>query len=177
MADNGSTETGGLSRRRLLGTAGATGLAIGAAGGGAAGYAAASSSGPSSSGSGGSGTGLVAIGAEQVMFHGKHQPGITTPMQSRGHLVAFDLKAGAGRKEAAALLRRWSKAAERLMAGDPVDDDTAVARDAGPSSLSVTFGFGASFFALYGAPEAAPGRPGAAAGLLLRPPGQGAQQR
>ncbi|MEU6677173.1 iron uptake transporter deferrochelatase/peroxidase subunit [Streptomyces sp. NPDC046925] len=136
MADNG------ISRRRLLGTAGATGLALGAAGG-AAGYAAAPSEASEESGA----ASLTSLGANEVMFHGKHQPGITTPLQSRGHLVAFDLAAGAGRKEAAALLRRWSAAAERLMAGKaPAGEDTDVARDAGPSSLSVTFGFGRSFF-------------------------------
>jgi dye decolorizing peroxidase len=81
------------------------------------------------------------------MFHGKHQPGITDGLQARGHLVAFDLAAGAGRKEAAALLRRWSETARRLMAGEPsAHDDTDVARDAGPSSLTITFGFGHSFF-------------------------------
>ncbi len=85
------------------------------------------------------------------MFHGKHQPGITTALQARGHLVAFDLAAGAGRKEAAALLRRWSTTAQRLMAGEAAaQDDTDVARDAGPSSLTVTFGFGNSFFARTG---------------------------
>jgi dye decolorizing peroxidase len=81
------------------------------------------------------------------MFHGKHQPGITTALQARGHLVAFDLAAGAGRREAAALLRRWSATAQRLMAGEAAaHGDTDVARDAGPSSLTVTFGFGHSFF-------------------------------
>jgi dye decolorizing peroxidase len=85
------------------------------------------------------------------MFHGKHQSGITTALQARGHLVAFDLAAGAGRKEAAALLRRWSTTAQRLMAGEAAtQDDTDVARDAGPSSLTVTFGFGNSFFARTG---------------------------
>lgn len=85
------------------------------------------------------------------MFHGKHQPGITTALQARGHLVAFDLAAGAGRKEAAALLRRWSTTAQRLMAGQAAaQNDTDVARDAGPSSLTVTFGFGNSFFARTG---------------------------
>ncbi|MGW0534705.1 iron uptake transporter deferrochelatase/peroxidase subunit [Streptomyces sp. NPDC003032] len=146
MTDNG------ISRRRLLGTAGATGLALGAAGG-AVGYATAPSSGASdaSGSSGSSKAALASLGTDEVMFHGKHQSGITTPMQSRGHLTAFDLAAGAGRKEAAALLRRWSATAERLMAGEPAGgDDTAVARDAGPSSLSVTFGFGASFFARAG---------------------------
>ncbi|MEU5078198.1 MULTISPECIES: iron uptake transporter deferrochelatase/peroxidase subunit [Streptomyces] len=128
--------TSGVSRRALLGTAGATGLALGAAGG-AVGYAAA----PAGA------TPLTALGAGRAMFHGKHQPGITEGLQARGHLVAFDLVPGAGRKEAAALLRRWSVTAERLMAGEPAPhDDTDVARDAGPSSLTVTFGFGRSFF-------------------------------
>ncbi|MFF7095897.1 iron uptake transporter deferrochelatase/peroxidase subunit [Streptomyces rubradiris] len=138
--DTPATEPGarpsGVSRRALLGTAGATGLVLGAAGG-AVGYAAA----PAGA------TPLTALGAGRAMFHGKHQPGITEGLQARGHLVAFDLVAGAGRKEAAALLRRWSATAERLMAGEPAPhDDTDVARDAGPSSLTVTFGFGHSFF-------------------------------
>ncbi|MFJ3335534.1 iron uptake transporter deferrochelatase/peroxidase subunit [Streptomyces sp. NPDC086766] len=126
----------GLSRRRLLGTAGATGLVLGAAGG-AVGYAAA----PSGA------VPLTSLGSGRAMFHGKHQPGITDALQARGHLVAFDLAAGAGRKEAAALLRRWSATAERLMAGEAAaSGDTDVARDAGPSSLTITFGFGHGFF-------------------------------
>lgn len=133
---------GAISRRRLIGTAGATGLALGAAGG-AAGYAAAPSADQTVS--------LSSLGADEVMFHGKHQPGITTALQARGHLVAFDLTAGAGRREAAALLRRWSATAQRLMAGEAAgSEDTDVARDAGPSSLTVTFGFGHSFFARTG---------------------------
>jgi dye decolorizing peroxidase len=84
-------------------------------------------------------------------FHVKHQAGITEGLQSCGHLVAFDLAAGSGRKEAAALLRRWSDTAQRLMAGEAAaHDDTDVARDAGPSSLTLTFGFGHSFFARTG---------------------------
>lgn len=126
----------GISRRRLLGTAGATGLVLGAAGG-AVGYEAA----PAGA------TPLTSLGADRAMFHGKHQPGITEGLQARGHLVAFDLAAGASRKEATALLRRWSTTAQRLMAGEAAaQDDTDVARDAGPSSLTITFGFGHSFF-------------------------------
>ncbi|CAM5412790.1 iron uptake transporter deferrochelatase/peroxidase subunit [Streptomyces albus] len=140
----------GVSRRRLLGTAGAagaTGLVLGA-GGGAAGYAATRPDEPAA---------LTTVGATEAMFHGKHQPGITTPLQARGHLVAFDLAAGAGRKEAAALLRRWSAVAKELMAGRPAaggpggpGHDTGIALDAGPSSLTVTFGFGRTFFARTG---------------------------
>ncbi|MDT0395495.1 MULTISPECIES: iron uptake transporter deferrochelatase/peroxidase subunit [Streptomyces] len=126
----------GISRRRLLGTAGATGLVLGAAGG-AVGYASA----PAGA------TPLTSVGDSQVPFHVKHQPGITQPLQARGHLIAFDLAPGAGRKEVAALLRRWSDTARRLMAGEPsAQDDTGVAGDAGPSSLTLTFGFGHSFF-------------------------------
>lgn len=140
----------GVSRRRLLGTAGAagaTGLVLGA-GGGAAGYAATRPEEPAA---------LTTVGATEAMFHGKHQPGITTPLQARGHLVAFDLTAGAGRKEAAVLLRRWSAVAKELMAGRPAaggpdgpGHDTGIALDAGPSSLTVTFGFGRTFFARTG---------------------------
>ncbi|PNV33799.1 deferrochelatase/peroxidase EfeB [Streptomyces sp. DH-12] len=130
----------GISRRRLLGTAGAAGLVLGAAGG-AVGYAAA----PSGA------TPLTSVGATRVPFHVRHQPGITDPLHSRGHLVAFDLMPGAGRKEAAALLRRWSDTARRLMAGEfDAQGDSDVARDAGPSSLTLTFGFGHSFFARTG---------------------------
>ncbi|MFI6021139.1 iron uptake transporter deferrochelatase/peroxidase subunit [Streptomyces sp. NPDC051287] len=135
-----SPPAAGLSRRALLGSAGAGGLVLGAAGAGV-GYAAA----PAQA------TPLTSVGSDRAMFHGKHQPGITEGLQARGHLVAFDLAAGAGRKEAAALLRRWSTTAERLMAGEAMtQDDTDVARDAGPSSLTVTFGFGNSFFSRTG---------------------------
>ncbi|MFB6501567.1 MULTISPECIES: iron uptake transporter deferrochelatase/peroxidase subunit [unclassified Streptomyces] len=137
---------GAISRRRLLGSAGAagaTGLVLGAAGG-ATGYAATRPDEP---------TALTSVGSTEVMFHGKHQPGITTPLQARGHLVAFDLVPGAGRKEAIALMRRWSDTARRLMTGEPAGGaaegathDTGIALDAGPSSLTVTFGFGRTFF-------------------------------
>ncbi|KPC61299.1 peroxidase [Streptomyces chattanoogensis] len=131
-----------LSRRRLLGTvgaAGAAGLVAGGAGG-AIGAAATHDSAPRA---------LTTIGSTKVAFRparDRHQAGITTPLQASGHLVAFDLAPGSGRKEAAALLRRWSRTAEELMAGRRPDADTGVALDAGPSSLTVTFGLGHSFF-------------------------------
>ncbi|WTB19323.1 iron uptake transporter deferrochelatase/peroxidase subunit [Streptomyces sp. NBC_00829] len=129
-----------ISRRRLIGTvgaAGAGGLLLGAAGGAAA-HAVASGDAPAT---------LATVGSTGVPFHGTHQAGITTPLQARGHLIAFDLAPGAGRKEAAALMRRWSTLASELMAGRAAGDgDTGVALDAGPSSLTVTFGFGRTFF-------------------------------
>ncbi|OEU96046.1 iron uptake transporter deferrochelatase/peroxidase subunit [Streptomyces oceani] len=136
MTDDDTT----FSRRRLLGTvgaAGATGIALGATGG-VAGAAVTRDDPP---------TDLATVGSTAVAFHGRHQSGIVTPQQAAGQLVAFDLTPAAGRKEAAALLRRWSRAAERMMAGDPPDGDhSGVALDAGPSSLTVTFGFGRGFF-------------------------------
>ncbi|APE22784.1 MULTISPECIES: iron uptake transporter deferrochelatase/peroxidase subunit [Streptomyces] len=145
MTENDNLE---ISRRRLLGTvgaAGAAGLVIGAAGG--AGVSAAVSGDGTAAGTGAGGApALTTVGATEVMFHGKHQAGITDPLQSRGHLIAFDLAPGAGRKEAIALLRRWSVSAKALMAGKAPAGDTGVALDAGPSSLTVTIGFGRTFF-------------------------------
>ncbi|MFV2117797.1 iron uptake transporter deferrochelatase/peroxidase subunit, partial [Streptomyces sp. Act-28] len=93
------------------------------------------------------GPALTTVGSARVPFRGAHQAGIVQPPQARGHLVAFDLAPGAGREEAVALMRRWSAAAESLMAGEPAGEaDSGVARDAGPCSLTVTFGFGATFF-------------------------------
>ncbi|MGW9170366.1 iron uptake transporter deferrochelatase/peroxidase subunit [Streptomyces decoyicus] len=134
-----------FSRRRLLGTvgaAGAAGLVVGGAGG-----ALGASAGQS--GAQDAAKAVTTIGSTEVPFRparAEQQAGITTPLQATGHLVAFDLAPGADRKAAAALLRRWSRTAEELMAGHTPNADTGVALDAGPSSLTVTFGFGPSFF-------------------------------
>ncbi|MFK0049067.1 iron uptake transporter deferrochelatase/peroxidase subunit [Streptomyces sp. NPDC090741] len=135
-----------ISRRRLLGTvgaAGAAGLALGATGGALV----HSAFDDSPAGASGSAGGLSSLGATHVAFQGEHQAGITTPLQAKGHVLAFDLAPGAGRKEAAALMRRWSDTARLLMAGQPASsEDSGIALDAGPSSLTITFGFGHSFF-------------------------------
>ncbi|MFG2084740.1 MULTISPECIES: iron uptake transporter deferrochelatase/peroxidase subunit [unclassified Spirillospora] len=127
----------GLSRRRLLGAAGAAG---------AAGLAAGGLTGASRNWTGDDEVPLSTVGGTAVPFHGRHQAGITTPAQACGHLVAFDLRPGADRGGAAALMRRWSAAAEAMTAGRPPAGDDHIALDAGPSSLTVTFGFGRSFF-------------------------------
>ena len=176
----GQASVARVSRRRLLGTAGAAGaagLALGAVGG-ATGYAA---------GRPAEATALTTVGTGSVPFHGAHQPGITTPMHARGHLIAFDLAPGAGRKEAAALLRRWSASARAMMAGEPAGNhagggaggghDTGIALDAGPSSLTVTFGFGRSVLRPYRPGRAPARRPGSAARLLRRSTRRRPQQR
>ncbi|MFD9302672.1 iron uptake transporter deferrochelatase/peroxidase subunit [Streptomyces sp. NPDC060048] len=136
-----------ISRRRLLGTvgaAGAAGLALGATGGA---LVHAAATGSQTACAGGSAGTLASIGSTRITFEGAHQAGITTPLQAKGHVLAFDLAPGAGRTEAAALMRRWSDTARRLTAGEsaPVAD-SGIALDSGPSSLTVTFGFGHSFF-------------------------------
>jgi dye decolorizing peroxidase len=138
-------EPNGVSRRRLVstvGAAGATGLAVGATGGAVA-QAAARDDGKAP-------TPLASAGTTRVPFHGKHQAGITTPLQAFGLLLAFDLVPGARRKQAAALMKRWSRTARELMANESTADPTGIALDAGPCSLSVTFGFGRSFFSRTG---------------------------
>lgn len=128
----------GVSRRRVLGAAGvggAAGLTLGGVGG-AAGHVLATGDTPAE---------LASVGSTAVMFHGKHQAGITTPLQACGHLAAFDLAPGADRRAAAGLMRRWTRAAAAMAEGRTPDDDNQIALDAGPSSLTVTFGFGASF--------------------------------
>jgi dye decolorizing peroxidase len=149
----GAKDVREISRRRLLGTAGAAGAAglVAGAAGGAAGYAAADGSAPAP---------LTSVGATAVPFHGTaaapEQAGITTALPPRGQLIAFDLAPGAGRKEAIALPRRWSGAAEAMTAGRAPDGDDQIALDAGPASLTVTFGFGHGFFGRTGLADRVP---------------------
>ena len=124
----------GFSRRSLLGGAGA-GLVAGAAGGIAVGRPARTA--PAAAGPGGG----------QIPFHGARQAGIVEPQQARVHLAAFDLAAGAGRGGLRTLLERWSQTASRLTRGEAATEhESQVAADAGPCSLTVTFGFGATLF-------------------------------
>jgi dye decolorizing peroxidase len=95
-------------------------------------------------------TALTTVGSAHIPFEGVRQAGIVQPAQARGHLAAFDLVPGADRGTAAALLRRWSDAVREMTRAEhpaaPAAYDDQVAYDAGPSSLTVTFGFGRSFF-------------------------------
>lgn len=141
-ADRSGAPDAAVSRRRLLGSVGAAGVAGLVAGGGAGTAAAvAARSEP---------TALSSVGAGHIPFEGARQAGIVQPAQARAHLVAFDLAPGADRKAAAGLLRRWSDAVREMTRADrpatPAAYDDQVADDAGPSSLTVTFGFGRSFF-------------------------------
>ncbi|MFD3778259.1 Dyp-type peroxidase domain-containing protein [Streptomyces sp. NPDC058612] len=104
--------------------------------------------------------------AKTVPFHGRHQAGILHPRQAHARLAAFDFGARTDRGRAAALLLRWSTAAERLTRGEPVGEelsppgsratDTGAARGVGPASLTLTFGLGSTFFDRVGMASARP---------------------
>jgi deferrochelatase/peroxidase EfeB len=132
-----------MSRRRLFGYAGA-GVALAGAGA-AVGY------GVGSSGSSPSGPGVVP-------FRDVHQAGIVTPAQDRLHFVALDLTS-TDRAEVQRMLQKWTTAAERMTLGQETAENGAVGlnkyappADTGEalglpaSSLTLTVGFGASFF-------------------------------
>lgn len=134
----------GVSRRGLLGLAGA-GAALSAAGF-AGGRATASEPDPD--------PGPVA--SDSYPFHGAHQAGIVTPAQDRLHFAAFDLTTD-NREDLVALLTAWTAAAVELTAGRPVGgdptsydsppNDTGEADGLHASRLTLTFGFGPSLFA------------------------------
>ncbi|MFE3760544.1 Dyp-type peroxidase [Streptomyces sp. NPDC059104] len=142
-----------LRRRALLGAGGLAALAAGGAALAAGDPAVRAPAGPPA----------------PVPFHGPHQAGILTPRQPYARLAALDLAPGADRARAAALLRAWTAAAERMSRGEAPGDtaaDTGVALGGGPASLTVTFGFGAGFFERVGL---GPARPGALAPLPAFP--------
>jgi deferrochelatase/peroxidase EfeB len=143
------TNTGraSVSRRGLLGAAGAgiVGLAAGAAGGYALGT---EETAPSPQ----------APGTRTYPFYGAHQAGILTPVQDRLHFAAFDVITNS-RSELVQLLKEWTVAAARMTRGfsagevGPTSgpygappDDTGEAIGLPPAGLTITFGFGPTLF-------------------------------
>jgi deferrochelatase/peroxidase EfeB len=139
-----------LSRRGLLGLAGAgvVGLGVGVAGDRGVLAAAASMT---STGSTTSNT--------SYPFHGTHQSGIVTPAQDRLHFAAFDMSSTASRADLIELLQDWSAAAALMSQGKPVGEfgavdgpydappeDTGEALDLPTGGLTITFGFGPTLF-------------------------------
>ncbi len=136
----------GLSRRKLFGAAGVTAAVVGAASAGAlAGRASAADATPG---------GLD----RPVPFRGERQAGIITPAQDRMHFCAFDVTTDS-RADVVAMLKEWTGMAERMTAGhEAVHDgavglnpyappsDTGEALGLAASQLTLTIGFGPSFF-------------------------------
>jgi deferrochelatase/peroxidase EfeB len=92
-------------------------------------------------------------GAVRHAFHGAHQSGVTTPVQSHLAMAAFDVVGSRGDLEA--LLARWTRAAARFVEGEPLPGsagptyppaDTGEARDLPAAGLTLTFGLGPSLF-------------------------------
>ncbi|WP_413232716.1 iron uptake transporter deferrochelatase/peroxidase subunit [Mycolicibacterium sp. 050158] len=137
---------GALSRRRLFGAAGVTAAVVGAAGAGAlAGRASAANP-----------AGTELQGA--VPFRGERQAGIVTAAQDRMHFCSFDVTTD-DRDDVIAMLKQWTEMAERMTQGHEAVTDGAVGlnpyappADTGealglpPSQLTLTIGFGPSFF-------------------------------
>ena len=115
-----------LSRRSMLLGMGGAGAALGLSG--------CSSASPEAS-------------AEVVPFRGEHQSGILTPAQQQMIMVAFDMVA-TRKEDLVTLLTDWTLAAERMQAGDQVNDpkvrddvppdDTGETLGLGPGALSIT---------------------------------------
>ena len=138
-----------LSRRdlfRVTGAAGA-GLAMGAGG-----YATLRGTAEAREAGGGA---AALPDLRTVAFHDAHQAGIATAQQEHLHFAALDLVTGDA-SEVRDLLRAWTEAADRMTRGEPAGednssefmppDDTGEAFGLSPARLTLTFGFGPSFF-------------------------------
>ena len=135
----------GFSRRRLLGWTGAGAAVAGV--GAVSGYALGSSAAPE-----------PAPASDVVPFRDRYQAGITTPSQNHLYFSALDLNTGDS-AAVAAMLTSWTRAADRMTRGlDTAENgvlplnpeappaDTGEALDLSASSLTVTVGYGPSFF-------------------------------
>jgi deferrochelatase/peroxidase EfeB len=93
-----------------------------------------------------------------VPFRGERQAGIITEAQDRMHFCAFDITTGK-RDEVVAMLREWTRMAERMTLGQETVDggavgenpyappsDTGEALGLPASQLTLTIGFGPTFF-------------------------------
>jgi deferrochelatase/peroxidase EfeB len=139
--------SGGVTRRGLLGVAGAgvVGLGAGVGGGILAGRRQVEPA-------------TTASGSIRYPFYAPHQSGIATPAQDRLHFAAFDVTTDS-RSELVALLKEWTAAAARMTLGEgageygptsgPYDappDDTGEAIGLPAAGLTLTFGFGPTLF-------------------------------
>ncbi|MGW4051792.1 Dyp-type peroxidase [Streptomyces sp. NPDC004779] len=101
-----------------------------------------------------------------VPFHGPHQSGVLTPRRRHVRLAAFDLRPATDRGRAAALMLRWTAAAERLTRGEAPDPrneppgstaaETGVLTGTDPAGLTLVVGLGPGFFDRPGLTDARP---------------------
>ena len=101
----------------------------------------------------------IADGQEEISFYGKHQAGITTPMQKNIYFVVLDLRT-TDKNELIQLFKDWTDYSQKLVNGELVKKDGANAllppSDTGetvglnPYRLTLTFGVSASFLTKLG---------------------------
>lgn len=95
-------------------------------------------------------------GTTTIPFYGTHQAGIITEQQDRLCFAAFDVVTK-NKDDVRKMLKAWTEAAARMTAGDTTGggaasspysppDDTGEALDLHPARLTMTFGFGRTFF-------------------------------
>src|SRR5450830_1083376 len=90
-----------------------------------------------------------------LAFFGKHQAGITTPMQRHSYFMAFDL-VSTRREDVIALLKAWTAAAAvmtqapeqapRLSDPEKIPEQSGDTIGIAAARLSITFGFGPGLF-------------------------------
>ena len=98
-------------------------------------------------------------GQEEISFYGKHQAGITTPMQKNIYFVVLDLRT-TDKNELIQLFKEWTDYSQKLVNGELVKKDGSNAllppSDTGetvglnPYRLTLTFGVSASFLTKLG---------------------------
>lgn len=137
----GDRSRGRISRRGLLAATSAAGAAAvaGAVGGNAASAAL-------------EGDRARRVGERSIPFDGAHQAGVLAPTAAHGWLAAFDLVPGTTARQMETLLRTWTRDARLLTRGEPVPDDDAMTTGYGPSTLTITVGFGSSLLRKLGVP-------------------------
>lgn len=101
----------------------------------------------------------IADGREEISFYGKHQAGITTPMQKNIYFVVLDLRT-TDKNELIQLFKEWTDYSQKLVNGELVKKDGSNAllppSDTGetvglnPYRLTLTFGVSASFLTKLG---------------------------
>lgn len=101
----------------------------------------------------------IADGQEEICFYGKHQAGITTPMQKNIYFVVLDLRT-TDKNELIQLFKDWTDYSQKLVNGELVKKDGSNAllppSDTGetvglnPYRLTLTFGVSASFLTKLG---------------------------
>lgn len=101
----------------------------------------------------------IADGQEEISFYGKHQAGITTPMQKNIYFVVLDIRT-TDKNELIQLFKDWTDYSQKLVNGELVKKDGSNAllppSDTGetvglnPYRLTLTFGVSASFLTKLG---------------------------